>query len=185
MALPTASTTQILLNRTRFFDCLRGNVNKTLGNPENVLLINGSPGLGRNRTLYLDAQNDPLEVRVESPSSAGAGSAPFVLYAYRQFPRPETRTPLQFGLGDACLPMPMNAPNASISPVVVWNNIAGFDSVLGTADLPSAPAPSVIIKRTRLKREGDFSFQGLIFDSNSPQGQLAVTNSISVLSRSY
>ncbi len=107
----------------------------------------------------------------------------FVLYVWARPPRVDMIRTLPFGLGEAALPVPLTSPSPGLAPRAIFKNIPGHEKLLGEATHPSTKAPSSPVDLPALNRVGDFFFQGLILDSNSDQGQLAVTNGVLVISR--
>jgi hypothetical protein len=170
-----------LFNRTRLYNCRLGNVNRGAGSRTDVLFVNDSSGLGREKRVFVE-RGSPLTIRVEAPPSATA-MAPFVLYGYTRVPAPENPTDQPFGLGCTGMPIPLNAPPGLFSPRAIWKNINGFDQQLGTATHPSSPAPSTVVDLAAISVRGHFYFQGLILDSGAPNGQAAVMNGVELLIR--
>jgi len=63
-----------------------------------------------------------------------------------------------------------------------WNNTG--DPRFGAPDLPSSPAPSVVVRREGgVRKRGLFFVQGFVEDAASPSGAYAVTNGILIDSR--
>lgn len=168
----------VLLNRTSFYESRKGNVNAGEGSTTEVVFVNGSAGVGREKRVYLE-DTSPFELRVEASPSGGRK---FALYAWVGEPAPGKQTPLPLGLGTSAMPMPASSPSAC-GPIVVWKNIQGHAGFLGVADRPSIPAPSTVLNLPQLGHTGRFYFQGLLLDPGSPQGQAAITNGIVVVAR--
>ena len=157
----------------------RGTVDSAVGRqPFDVLLVNGSPGVGRKRTLAVP-QWLPFDVRIAAPPSRGRGTAPFCLYGWIATPRVWDSAPGE-SLAPLCLPTPLTG--GSPQPAVVWNNFPGARAArLGTADRFSLPAPAVVVdRRGGFPRGGAFFLQGVIRDPGSPNGVVAATNAIQV-----
>lgn len=158
--------------------CRRGNVNAAAGPVADVLFVNGSVGLGDERSLVV-AASAPFEIRVDRPPSKPAGTSRFALYAWLGTPSPATERDLPFSLGRSCFPMPLSG--GPPRPRRTWNNI-GKNAFLGAPTDPSSPAPSVVLSLPGLPAAGGATFflQGLVIDSAAPNGQAAVTNGIAV-----
>jgi len=170
-----------ILNRTYDNSCLDGNVNLVDGPPENVLFVNDSPGTGPLHTVFVDAFA-PFAIRMETPPSRTGQLAPFALYAWTRRPTGHDARDLPFGIGRVCLPTPLDQPATGEGPVIVFNNL-GYFGQLGAPDLPSSPASSLVVSRTGgTRRQGVFCLQGIIRDDASPQGQVATTNGVVVVS---
>jgi hypothetical protein len=88
---------------------------------------------------------------------------------------------LPFRLGDACRAMPLLNPPPPQGPLKIWNNIVGFDVVLGVADLPSIAAPSDVVDIASVARTGAFTLQGIIRDDAAPNRRAAATNAVIVM----
>jgi hypothetical protein len=165
-------------------DCRRGNVNAAAGVAANVLFVNGSAGSGIERTLTI-SQSDPFTLSMEAPPSKPGGPSKYALYAWVGAPAADTVRALPFDLGMSCKVMPPNSEPGSpqLDPKKIWNNI-GKPGILGTADLPSSPAPYLLLdKPGGVGKSLTFFVQGIILDSLAPQGQAGVTNGVVVISQ--
>jgi hypothetical protein len=171
---------QVFFNRTfRHLDSRRENVNTAQGPVADVLFVNGSSGEGLARTVLL-SRSEPVSVSVGVPPSMVPGEAPFVMYVALSGPRPSSPRELPFGIGTLLLPSPLSG---EMSPRQA-NNI-GVPRVLGRENWPqpSTPAPSLLLSLPNgIRRELTFYLQGLIMDSASPNGTVAVTNGVVVCS---
>jgi hypothetical protein len=176
----TVDLVSVLLNRTFEGDeylCRAGDVNGAAGPVENVLFVNGLAGTGASRHLTVD-RNASFTLRVDAPSSKPTGPSPFALYVWIGEPTAATVTPLPFGYGTMCMDPELTGGH----PRRTWNNTG--DPAFGAADLPSSPAPSVVLQRQRgLRRSITVFLQGVLEDAGSPSGSYAVTNGIVVESR--
>jgi hypothetical protein len=113
---------------------------------------------------------------MDSPPG-GPHPAPFVLYAWLQYPDDEDVTPHPKNLGVVCFPTAMTG--GAPQPKKIWNNI-GKQPLLGTPSYPSSPAPS-----TPLHLASGIGFpvlvtlQGIILDDCSLADKPAsVTNAV-------
>jgi hypothetical protein len=176
--LDIVATNTVLLNRTFVqpeFRARTGNVNAGAGPITNVLFVNGSPGIGGSRKVYV-ATGEPIQVRMDAPPSMGAGPAPFALYLRIGEPSERTVRTLPFGIGMTCISTPLSGGN----PLRTANNI-GYPNRLGVENWPQStiPAPSNVADRSRgLMRTGTATLQGIILDSAAPNGRAAVTNAV-------
>jgi hypothetical protein len=159
--------------------CRRGNVNDRVGPLADVLRVNGTPGSALERRLDL-ASDAPIEIAMSAPPALQPALARFALYAWLGVePTTASVRRLPLGLGLAGLPMPL-VPGGSPAPRIVWNNL-GRPNRLGSATLPSAPAPSVVLSRPAgVGRRATFTLQGLIEDPAAPNARAAVTNAVIV-----
>ena len=176
----TSTAGKVNLNRTRFLGSRCGTVNTGAGAPADVLFVNGSAGTPVDREVTL-SQGDPLLVRMEAPPSAIGSMANFALYGWARAPVPGDTVALPFRLGDACRAMPLLNPPPPQGPLKIWNNIVGFDVVLGVADLPSIAAPSDVVDIASVARTGAFTLQGIIRDDAAPNRRAAATNAVIVM----
>lgn len=169
----------LIFNQTRLVESRRGTVDTAVGDPVDVLRVNGQVGLGAGRQLILNS-TDPFEVVINRPPSTGSN---YVVYAWSEVPAHGTVSDLRFGIGTASMPFVMNNPTGSLRPVVTWNTFVGFDDVLGARTFASGAAPAVLASLPEVGRTGCFFLQGLIADSQSDHGQVAITNGVEVLVR--
>ncbi|MBI1851063.1 MAG: VCBS repeat-containing protein [Planctomycetes bacterium] len=177
------STVSVLVSESfvPWLDARRGNVNASAGPIADVLFVNGSAGIGRERRV--DVQRGvALEIRVAGPPSTVTGPAGFVLWDWRAWPAPGSATLLRGGLGFIAMPTPMN-PRRSPQPRFIANNV-GHPFALGVENWPTgptSPAPTILLSRPNgVNRGGSFYLQGLIFDAAGPNGRSAVTNGVAV-----
>ena len=166
------------LARVAFQPCRVGSVDVgASGTAADVLFVNGSAG-DATRRLRL-ATGAALEVTMAAPP-AGPSSAPFALYAWLAEPDVTTRVALPRSIGALCFPSALSGGGAPM-PDVIWNN-AGREHRLGTATLPSTPAPSAIASVPNgSPRPITFTLQGLIADQGSgAEVSGSVTNAVVV-----
>jgi len=158
----------------RLPDVLAGTVNAMgEGGIEPVLIINGGIGAGTFRRLEID-RTASFQMRMRAPSAMGGGPARFALFATIGWPDECTILPVPGGYG----PIAFHPTRARKR----WNNTG--DSAFGAADLPSSPAPSIVLRRQNgLKKRIRVTLQGVIQDPASPSGVYAVTNGILLDSR--
>ena len=159
----------------------RGNVNAAAGEIGDVLFVNGSPGDPVARTLRL-ATSDPLEMRVERPPSKTSGTSKYAMYLWLRVPTAATVRTLPAGIGVTCLPTPLNGPGGP-QPKRIANNI-GYTGQLGAENWPgppTSPAPAVLLSLVPVGRPITLFAQGLVLDSASVHGTVAVTNGIEVV----
>ncbi|MBI1849031.1 MAG: hypothetical protein HYR85_01675 [Planctomycetes bacterium] len=150
-----------------------GNVNVGAGEREDVLLLNSTHGDDTTREITL-ARNAALRVIVLSPSSRP--TARFAAYVWVGPPNGTTLRAQPFSLGNAVFPTPLNVGQVP-QPRKIFNN---FDTRLGTANLPSTPAPSTLLNRpVGLGNPITVTFQGFIQDTAAiiPQ-HVSLTNAI-------
>jgi len=167
---------RLLVNRTVHpIGSRAGNVNARAGAIADVLFVNDSIGVGSERELTLGPA-DPVEIRMENSPSRPRSR--FALYGWPKEPTERSGRDLAFGLGGMCLPPPL-APACRFPIAVVWNNIVGHDDLLGTPNLPSSPAPSVVATiHFGLGSGATVFLQGIVLDRAAPNGRAAVTNGI-------
>ena len=163
---------------------LAGNVNASHGPVNDVLFVNGVPGSGSARQVNV-AFDQPFEIRMVAPPSRPLGPSAFALYLWRGVPVPTSVTTLSYGLGVMAMPPPLVFPRQP-QPLGLANNI-GRSNLLGAEHWPGPrphPAPSVVVSVSRgVGVRGSFFLQGLIIDSASPSGRLAVTNGIELIAQ--
>jgi hypothetical protein len=160
--------------------CRRGNTNLRVGPLAEVLFVNDSPGSGPAREV-VTGRFDPFEIRMDAPPSMQGGPARFALYAYVADPIASRVTLLPQRLGFFCMETPITVPSPWMLKKI-WNNI-GKESILGTPDLPSTPAPSIVLDRPGgLGAAAEFFLQGILVDPWAPSGKAAITNGIRVRS---
>lgn len=169
----------ILLNRTPFYRSREGNVNEMSGPVADLVSVNGKTGHGRSRTLLL-SKTDPFSIEIDA---APSGGTQFVVYAWNLRATPQLVRDPGFDLGQTSLPMPLSHPTGRRRPKAIWKTIPGYRRVLGTETRPAVEAPSVLLDLQALGVTGEFFVQGLIFDTAAPNGQVAVTNGIRIISR--
>jgi len=177
------SEVAVLFNKTfelPEFRARRGNVNAGAGPRADVLLVNGSPGSGGSRTVSLGL-TDPLLIRMEAPPSRGMSTAAFCLYAWPAVITSATVKELPAGVGAVCLPTPLS-PDCRPQPLRIANNL-GHPLLLGEDSWPVATGPAasdVLLLPSGVGQEASFYLQGIIQDTASLHGQVAVTNGIVV-----
>jgi len=165
-------------------DCRRGNINATAGVAANVLFVNGSAGSPIERAMTI-SKDDPFTIFMEAPPSKPGGPSKFALYAWVGAPTSSTVRVLPLDLGISCKVMPPNSvpEEPQLDPKKIWNNI-GKPNFLGTAQLPSTPAPSTVLsKPSGVGKTLTFFLQGIELDSLAPQGQAGVTNGVVIVSQ--
>jgi len=190
---PVASRTQgertrpaVLRNATSdALDCRTGNVNEAQGPRADVLLVNGSPGLGADRIVAVGT-TDALTVRIDLPpalarplrdAAVPTPRAPFALCAWVGLPAPSTVEDLPFAYGITCLSPPLSG--GLPTPAAIWNNTG--DPAFGASTHPSKPAPSLVFRAPQgIGTTATFTLQGLIVDPGSPSGRFGVTNAVVV-----
>lgn len=155
----------------------RGAVNAGAGEPADVLVVNGSIGEGRARTVSVD-DRAPLAIVMGPPPSRAGRTARFCLYAWMAVPRAFDAAPADaLGVGRLALPTPFSG--GFPQPVAVWNNFSGADDTFGPATRFSRPAPSIVVSRPGgAGRGGAIFLQGVIRDDSGPNGFAAATNAI-------
>jgi len=142
-----------------------------------VLFVNGSVG-DRRRIVSVDP-SDPLRVEVMAPAP-GPSPARFALYLWEEAPDRTTLVRAPFDLGVTVFPTPLAGGPFNL-PSIVWNNL-GRRPRLGEPDLPSQPAPSVVVDRPYAAlAPARFTLQGFIEDLGSiARGPASVTNAVVV-----
>lgn len=176
----THFSASVYLNRTRFYSCRRGTVNRGAGTVADVVFVQGTSGFGRDRSVVV-SPNEPFKLSVEAAPSGGDR---FVIYAWSaRLLSPQSFRDPGFGLGLTCMPTPLSSPPPRLNPLAIWKTIVGFDEELGTATHPASPAPSCLADVGALGVRGEFFVQGFFLDSAAPNGLVAVTNGVHVISR--
>ncbi len=164
------------------FDCRRGNLDATSGFTADVVTVSGSVGAPIDRTVTL-GPGDAFSIDVAAPPSRPGGPSKFALYAWLGSPDTDSVRVLPFDLGSSCMVMPPSSvpERPQDDPRRIWNNI-GNTNVLGNPNLPSSPAPTLLINKPNgLGRTIEAFLQGLMLDSAAPQGQAGVTNGVRIL----
>ncbi|MBI3844685.1 MAG: IPT/TIG domain-containing protein [Planctomycetes bacterium] len=155
-----------------------GHVRQGIGDREDVLLVNGTPG-GFSREVPV-TRGSYFAISMIQPTSPT--NAPFCLYGWvGPVPSNSHVTMQPHGLGAMVFPTPFN-PTASPQPRAIWNNL-GYGPILGHATHASTPAPSVVLATTHtFSRPLNVTLQGFIRDDGSqiPQGA-SVTNAVVLL----
>jgi hypothetical protein len=160
------------------FSTRRGNVNLGTGEIVDVVTVNGSTGSPVLREVLYDPFA-PFAVDVALPPSRFGKGARFALWVFGGVPVESTRAPLFMAgslVGDVTFPYPGDPRDRE--PIAIWNNL-GKESILGTPTRSSEAAPSFAfdlpngIRRTFLG-----TIQGVIYDTASRHGRLAVTNAV-------
>ncbi|MBI1853612.1 MAG: immunoglobulin domain-containing protein [Planctomycetes bacterium] len=162
------------------FDVRRGNVNAIIGPVTDVLFVNNAVGSIPDRRLVV-SQNGPFQIRMASPPSRA--HSPYALYAWRNEPTKLTRETLPMFIGDIAAHTPFS--HTPPQPLKIANNtghaIAGVENWPGP---PTQSSPYVLLDLPNgLHRVGTFYLQGIIVDTNAPNGQAGVTNGIVVVSQ--
>ncbi len=168
-------------NGFKFENARIGNVNTGDGTPVDVLLVNGSPGLGADRRVTV-GRTTPLQISINAPPSLP--SANFAAYAYVGDASPGSTRNLPSGLGTFAMPFQITgeAIPPLLAPLEIWNTI-GFLGALGTPTRAASAAPTMLIDLPGgTQRELTIYIQALIRDDNSPQGRFAVTNGVLIVS---
>jgi hypothetical protein len=169
----------VIFNETDVeLDCRGGNVNAGVGDPVDVLFVNGSPGTGNDRRVELEP-DAPFEIGVDAPPFREDGPVRFAIYLWTDWPTGSTVEILSARAGRICMSTPIHGgyPGSFHR----WITIRHRDHLLGEPTLPSAPAPTFVYRGTA----EDFGvprlfLQGIIVDPNSPSGIAAVTNGVAV-----
>ncbi len=158
---------------TSALDCRAGNVNAQ-NDTLDVLFVNGSAGDGDERSVTVERFGS-IELAMDAPP--GRTHAPFALYLFKGMPAGTTVRELPYGLGMSCMPLPLTDATPLLLAKLA-NNI-GHTQALGTPDLDSSAAPSLVAHDPRLPgRALDLFAQGLIVDEHAPNGRVAITNGI-------
>ncbi|MBI3847875.1 MAG: YncE family protein [Planctomycetes bacterium] len=159
--------------------CRKGNVNGGVGPITDVLFVNGSPGPDPDRKITVTPAT-PFNLTIQRAPSGGSR---YALYAWIGDPRPNQARQLPLGIGISCMPTPLN-PGAP-QPRKIANNTGA--PALGVENWPGPPthaAPYTLLNLPGgLGRLGTFFVEGLMVDSNAPNGRAAVTNGIVVVSQ--
>ncbi len=165
------------------YECRKGNVNAAAGPVANVLFINGSPGIGNARRVFV-TPTDPIAFTVARPPSKTSGTSRCCIYVWAGEGGPGTVSAQPFGLGSTCRATPLNR-GVPGQPKRIANSI-GFPAQLGAEDWPgppTSPAPTTLLNLgAGLGRTGRFLFQGFIIDTAAPNGQAATTNAVILVS---
>jgi len=160
-----------------YFGCQDGTVDLGAGGaPADVLLVNGTAGSPW-RTVTI-AIASPITVSMNRPP-AGPDPAPFALYAWTGEPSASTVDPQPFGLGSTCFGTLLTGHLPQ--PILVWNN-AAYTSKLGQPDLPSDPAPSLVLDAPQgASNPITLTLQGFIADDGSAATRPgSITNAVIV-----
>ncbi|MBI1852767.1 MAG: hypothetical protein HYR85_20695 [Planctomycetes bacterium] len=167
-----------------FIDGRQGDVNGGAGVVADVLFVNGQPGMGDERKIYL-SQHDPIELRIDAPPTIASGPAAFVIYVWRGEPQSATAKRLPASTGTICMPTPLT-PTCAPQPVLVANTI-GLTAQLGSTVWPRAitqSAPTVLASSASGTHViGTFYLQGIVIDPGALNGQASVTNGIVLVLR--
>jgi hypothetical protein len=161
----------------------RGNVNAAAGALADVLLFNGSRGLGAARRIEI-GPGDPATLTVDLPPSRLGKRAKFALYEWEvELPGSSAVNRLPLEIGYSILRAPKSPLSTGSLPTRIWNN-AGRHGFLGTPDLPSEPAPSTVFALPGgFGVETTLVYQGIIVDPDAPNGRGGMTNAIEVVVR--
>ncbi|MBI1851271.1 MAG: IPT/TIG domain-containing protein [Planctomycetes bacterium] len=142
------------------------------GDRENVLFVNDLFG-DAGRFLFFTTDT-PLRIEMRAPASRS--TAPYAVYVWPGEPRASTLTAQPYALGTMCFPTPLNG-GAQPQPIKIGNNL---HRAFGTANLRTAPAPSVLGNLPNgWRRPILVTIQGFIRDdaSLSPT-RVSITNAI-------
>lgn len=139
----------------------------------NALQVNSTEG-NRRRRVKLSV-GEPIAIEMLAPPN-GPSPARFVLYAWLGEPDLSTVSVQPFGLGTSSFPTPLNG---AMHPTRIWNNL-GYPAVLGEADRPSDPAPSVVLNAPLgASASLEVTFQGFIEDAASHASHpVSLTNAV-------
>ena len=152
-----------------------GTVNDAVGDPVNVLFVNGSRG-DETRTLHLPTGSTPMEVSIGSFPGAPP-RIPYAVWALRRANRAADAATIP-GVGKMCFAIPLNGG----SPVTIVNTI-GRESQLGVPRIAGTPlAPSTVFRLPRVSPKvagASITLQGVLPDSTAPSGG-AITNAVVV-----
>ncbi len=150
-----------------------GTVNAGLGAIEDVIFIDGSSGDDSYRVVTRQV-HEVFAITVAAPS-AGPPVAPGAYYFVLGEPTDLTATPQPLGLGT----MVFSSPLTGGSPFRIANTL-GHHAQLGTPNVPSQPAPTVLVPRpTGLARPVSVTLQGFIRENGSAaQRPASVTNAV-------
>jgi len=182
VALDTAASNDVRLafNVTAqlpAYTCRAGNVGQV---GEDLLLLNGGTGASLTRTVLLP-QGSPLLLRLENASSMGMTPTRYVIFAWagcQARPSLDTITPLGSGVGSLCLPVEFAS---GVGPFPRRRaNTFGHVPILGATDWPQPVglAPVDLLDVPAVNRPVKVFFQGLVEDSDSSHGAVAVSNGI-------
>ncbi len=155
--------------------CRVGNVNYGGADTEDVLFVNDSPGNAL-RVVPV-AVRQPIDLRMDEPSSRAGRGAKFALYVWPGEPDDTTRQTQPFGLGTTCMPTPLGGGGTS-APIKILNNIGRVDR-LGAPSFPSTPAPFSRRIPQGLSRPIRLTLQGFIQDDASQsRAGASITNAV-------
>lgn len=150
--------------------CRTSDVNRAAGSAVDVLLVDGSPGVGTERVVTVPI-GATFEVRMDAPPATSP--AVFALYATVGTPTHATLDRQPRHLGILCMPTPTTGRFPQ--PARVWNNTGV--PFLGTPTHASTAAPSVVFQGAVPVGTTVF-LQGLIRDAGAPNGFASRTNGI-------
>jgi len=139
------------------------------------LRVNGQTG-DRRRVVRV-GRFEPLWIEMAAPPH-GPSPARFACYAWLDEPDRITLTVQPFGLGTTGFPTFLAGGPGNL-PLRTWNNL-GHRRRLGEPDLPSTPAPSVLLDRVQsVSLPSKVTLQGFIEDLGSEaQGPVSITNAV-------
>jgi uncharacterized protein DUF1565 len=161
--------------------CRRGNVDALLGFVRDVLFVNGSAG-DVDRVVVADL-GQPLHVLVAAPHG-GPFPASFAMFVFTGEPTADSASPQPDGIGTMCFPTPLGGVAAGVTTLMSNFRARGIGSRLGAPRRPSSPAPFETDIPSRFVRPGmRVTIQGLIANSASPEGRVAITNAVVVRTR--
>ena len=167
----------------RVHETRRGTVNAGAGPIADVLLVNGSAGEGRDRTVALSI-GEPFSIAIGPPPSKPLGPSQFAWFLWKAEPSALTPpTDDRFGIGRFALPTPLHPGGPR--PVLFLNNIRSLESRLGPPRKPSHAAPAVIGERSAgFPRAAAFFMQAIIRDDAGPNGSpAAASNAVQLVVR--
>ena len=160
-------------------ECRRGNIGLGFGCLQDVLFVNDSVGSLPDRVINV-TPTTPITLRLDAARSGGKR---YALYMWRGQPTEDTVRILPERTGTIGMPCP--ATPGPPQPQYRANNIGRFP-LLGSDTWPGpAPlAPAVLMDRPDgIGKTGTFYFQGILIDSNAPNGRAGVTNGIVLVSQ--
>jgi hypothetical protein len=164
--------------------CRTGNVDSTLGPPDDVLFLNGLAGDGPERTIDMLA-SDPFLLSIERPASESenTGDLEYALFFWLTSPSAGTTRILPRTVGGVCMPMAPLPRSGHPAPSERMNAI-GYENKIGASTLPAPPGPGVILDDLPFPAPGigevRVLVQGLVRNAACPNGSVAVTNALDI-----
>lgn len=152
-----------------------GNVGAASGSIYDVLSVAGD--VGDHRRVVRVNPDSIVTVEVARPPCNEQTKAPFVMYVWSDEPDRATVTVQPFNLGVMGFPTPLT-PVGQNRALAIWNNL-GFVQRLGSATLPSSPAPTTLLEASVGSLPRTITIQGFIYDeSSSSEGPLSIMNAV-------